>query len=228
MGGHPSASSITNGRLPTHILCHNGQSNPITRADRFESLGPQYEWNHNPNNDAWEINNGLVLHTATVTDDFFTVRNTLSHRILGPQSTVTMELDYSGMIDGDRAGLTLFRYQAAWIGVTKTGDTTRLVMVNNVTMEPTADGWATNNKSTEVSNVEISGGTIWLRLNVNISGGDGNEGRFSYSSDGTSHIDFGEPHVQDNQYLGYRYGVFNFATAGLGGFVTVRSFDISQ
>ena len=82
----------------------------VVGTDNFMSLGPQYEWNHNPDPAAWSIapGGGLQLRTATVTDDFFMARNTLSHRILGPSSTATVRIDYSQMADGDQAGLVLF------------------------------------------------------------------------------------------------------------------------
>ena len=54
-------------------------------------------------------NNGLRLQTATVTNDLYTARNTLTHRIQGPTSTATIELDYSAMANGDRAGLAMLR-----------------------------------------------------------------------------------------------------------------------
>lgn len=89
--------------LPPHSV------KTVVGTDTFTKLGPNFEWNHNPDDSAWAItNSGLELTTCTVTDDFFLARNTLSHRILGPSSTVTIELDYSQMLDGDRAGLVLF------------------------------------------------------------------------------------------------------------------------
>jgi beta-xylosidase len=82
----------------------------VVGTDNFTLLGPQYEWNHNPDPASYSIlaGGGLQLQTASVTDDFFMARNTLSHRILGPSSTVTVQIDYSKMADGDRAGLVLF------------------------------------------------------------------------------------------------------------------------
>jgi len=82
----------------------------VVGTDSFTSLGPQYEWNHNPDPAAWSIasGGGRQLRTATITDDFFMARNTLSHRILGPSSTATIRIDYSQMADGDQAGLVLF------------------------------------------------------------------------------------------------------------------------
>ncbi|KAF4808851.1 putative beta-xylosidase [Colletotrichum siamense] len=204
---------------------------PITGTDSFETFGPQYEWNHNPDNTAWDLNNGLELRTATVTDDFFRARNTLTHRILGPISTATIELDYSNMADGDRAGLVLFRYAAAWIGVVKDGDRTKVAMVNNIMMVPD-DGWHTVNKGEEIETAEISGGSVWLRLEVGVNSLYNEEGRFSYSTDGVTFQLLGEPHQQVNNgilhFLGYRYGVFNYATLARGGAVTVKSFGIHE
>lgn len=79
---------------------------PMIGADTFTTatLGPQYEWNHNPDNTKWSSGSGLHLSTATVTNDLYAARNTLTHRIQGPTSTATIVLNYAGMRDGDRAG----------------------------------------------------------------------------------------------------------------------------
>ncbi len=44
---------------------------PLTGMDSFSgtSLGPQWEWNHNPDTTKFTVNNGLTLSTATVTTD---------------------------------------------------------------------------------------------------------------------------------------------------------------
>jgi hypothetical protein len=93
------------------------QTKPPTGADLFSTLGPEWEWNHNPDNTRWSAGSGLRLQTATVTGDLYSARNTLTHLILGPLSTATIQLDYSGMRDGDRAGLALLRDSSMWIGV---------------------------------------------------------------------------------------------------------------
>ncbi|KXH42180.1 glycosyl hydrolase family 43 [Colletotrichum salicis] len=172
---HQGAPAYPGGRIPVLTPSrwedegwpHVAPVKPITGTDKFEALGPQYQWNHEPDNSAWAINNGLELHTASVTDEFFRARNTLTHRILGPQSTLTIELDHSQMADGDRAGIVLFRYAAGWIGVIKNEDSTRVAMVNIILMIPD-DGWHTVNKGDEIEGVEVSGTTIWLRLEASV------------------------------------------------------------
>ncbi|KAK2813179.1 hypothetical protein FQN50_000857 [Emmonsiellopsis sp. PD_5] len=209
--------------LPEHPV------KPITGTDNFttDTLGPQYEWNHNPDNSKWSVGQGLTLQTATVTDDFFSARNTLSHRALGPTATVTIHLDHSAMADGDKAGLAVFRYDAAWIGVSKSGDGTRLEMVDDLLMEG-GGGWKTVNKGKVVEGADISGNEVWLRVDCDIN--DANTAAFSYSTDGSSFTPLGQTHTMEDDvlfFMGDRYGVFNFATKELGGEVVVKSLTIS-
>jgi beta-xylosidase len=209
--------------LPPHEV------KPPTGVDTFagSTLGPEWEWNHNPDNTKWSVNNGLRLQTATVTNDLYSARDTLSHRILGPSSTATITLDYSGMRDGDRAGLALLRDSSAWIGVKRDGGTTRLAMVNNITMD---GNWNTTNTGTEAAGVGVSGGRIWLRVTADIRPGTGRQGIFSYSTDGVTFRQLGPGFVMGNAwqfFMGYRFAIFNHATQGLGGVVTVPRFELT-
>jgi beta-xylosidase len=199
-----------------------------TGTDTFTggALGPEWEWNHNPDDTRWSANGGLRLQTATVTNDIYQARNTLTHRILGPTSTATIVLDSSGMRDGDRAGLSLFRDLSAWIGVRRDSGATRVAFVNNINMN---SSWATSSTGTEVTSAAVSGGRIWLRLAVDIRPGTGKQGRFSYSTDGVNFTQLGT-YTMGNAwqfFMGYRYGIFNYATIALGGSVTVESFTLS-
>lgn len=118
----------------------------MTGSDTFGGsvLGPRWEWNHNPDNTKWSTGNGLGLQTATVTGDLYAARNTLTHRIQGPTSTATIELDYSGMRDGDRTGLAVLRDSSAWIGVRRDNGSTRVSMVNGLSMD---SSWNTTDRS---------------------------------------------------------------------------------
>jgi beta-xylosidase len=200
---------------------------PMIGADTFgtATLGPQWEWNHNPDNSRWSAGNGLRLQTATVTNDLYAARNTVTHRIQGPTSTATIELDYSTMADGDRAGLAMLRDSSAWIGVRRDGGTTRVAMVNGLTMD---GNWNTTGTGTEAGSAAISGGRIWLRASADIRPGSGRQARFSYSTDGVTFTALGPAFTLNNAwqfFMGYRYAVFNYATTSLGGAVTVRRFE---
>ncbi|MGW5077652.1 RICIN domain-containing protein [Micromonospora echinospora] len=202
---------------------------PLTGTDTFSgtTLGVQYEWNHNPDNSRWSVNNGLRLQTATVTNDLYRARNTLTHRIQGPTSTGTIELDYSTMRDGDRAGLAMLRDSSAWIGVRRDNGATRVVMTNGLTM---GSNWNTTSTGTEIASAAVSGGRIWLRANADIRPGSGRQARFSYSTDGVNFVSLGNALTLNNAwqfFMGYRFGFFNYATQSLGGAVTVRQFSLT-
>jgi beta-xylosidase len=191
------------------------------------TLGPRWEWNHNPDTTAFSFSSGLRLRTATVTNDLYAARNTLTHRIPGPTSTATIELDYSTMRDGDRAGLSLLRQSSAWIGVRRDAGVTRVAMVNGLSMD---GSWNTTSTGTEAASATVSGGRIWLRATADIRPGTGRQGRFSYSTDGVTFTPLGTALTLNNAwqfFMGYRYGIFNFATQALGGAVTVRRFDLT-
>jgi beta-xylosidase len=230
--GWPSVV-LDNGRWGTsypfpNLPCGAGVK-PLTGTDTFAGplLGPEWEWNHNPDNTKWSASGRLTLQTATVTSDLYAARNTLTHRILGPSSTATIELDYSAMRDGDIAGLALFRDSSAWIGVKRSGGSHRIAMVNDLRMD---SNWNTTATGTEVAGASVSGGKIWLRIAADIRPGANRQGRFYYSTDGTSFNELGTAFTMNNAwqfFLGYRFGIFNYATQSLGGSVGVASFQLA-
>ncbi|WEH12833.1 glycoside hydrolase 43 family protein [Streptomyces sp. VNUA24] len=205
------------------------QVTPLTGVDTFSgtTLTPKWEWNHNPDNSKWSVNNGLTLRTATVTDDLYWARNTLTHRIQGPTSTATIQLDHSAMKEGDRAGLALLRNSSAWIGVKRDGGATRVVMVNGLTMD---SSYNTTGTGTEVASATLSGSRVWLRADADIRPGAARPGTFSYSTDGTTFVRLGPAFTMGNEwrfFMGYRYAVFNYATQALGGSVKVTRFELT-
>ncbi|MBO3086669.1 family 43 glycosylhydrolase, partial [Cellulomonas fengjieae] len=230
--GWPSVQTV-NGRWGTtynrpNITTTKTVASMIGR-DTFAgpALGHRWEWNHNPDTSRFSVSNGLRLQTATVTNDLYNARNTLTHRIQGPSSTATIELDYSAMADGDRSGLAMLRQSSAWIGVVRTNGTTRVVMTDGLTMN---SSWATTGTGVERASAGVSGGRIWLRATADIRPGSGRTATFSYSTNGTTFVPLGPAFVLNNSwefFMGYRFGIFNYATQALGGAVTVRSFDLT-
>jgi beta-xylosidase len=207
----------------------NHEVTPLRRTTTFPGpeLEHQFEWNHNPDTTKFTVQNGLTLRAATVTDDFFQARNTLSHRIVGPTSAAIVELDISGMLDGDKAGLAVFRFDVGWIGISKVGDTTTLEMVDSALMDPT-DGWHTVNKGEVIASLELTFNTVWLKVDSEADGSP-TSGNFSYSTDGINYTTLGKANYTANDklfFMGDRWGIFNFATKSLGGEVVAKSFTI--
>lgn len=183
----------------------------LTGTDSFSgtALGAAWEWNHNPDSTKFTVNNSLILSTATVTTDLYKARNTLTHRIHGPTSTATIIMDTTNMAGGDRAGLSLFRDQSAWIGVVNNGGTFSVSMVIDINMNT---DWTTKSTGSTAASTPISKGKIYLRGTVNINPGTGRTGSFSYSLDGLTYTALGSPLTLNNDwrfFMGYRWGIFN-------------------
>jgi beta-xylosidase len=208
---------------------------PPTRIDNFTgaTLSHEWEWNHNPDNSKWSLGPaGLILQTASVTDDLFAARNTLTHRILGPKSVATFVLDIDGMRDGDRAGAAVFRDRTAYVGVHKTNGTATLVAFNGLEL---SGSWATQSKGALAAIGPAVGDSkvVWLRIVADITPAFGQktqrQATFAYSPDGTEWKTLGPAFnlINDWRYFtGFRYAVFNFATKALGGAVTLKSFSM--
>ncbi|PGH20064.1 hypothetical protein AJ80_03714 [Polytolypa hystricis UAMH7299] len=201
-----------------------------TGTDSFtgSALGHEWEMNHNPDCSRWSVGNGLPLSTATVTYDLYSARNTLTHRVLGPSSTATIILDYSDMRDGGRTGLALLRSSSAWVGIARDSGRCR-VAISGITMTST---WATDGTGSYVGSSDLSSctGRIWLRASADNRPQPAGVGRFSYSFDGDSFTPLGGTFTFKTDwqfFLGYRFGIFDYATSELGGSVTVSSFTVA-
>jgi len=209
------------------LPCGTNRVKAWNPKDTFQDseLAPEWEWNHNPDDSKWSVGDGLTLQTATLTDDLYAARNTLTRRIEGPASFGTIELDFGGMQDGDVAGIAALRDRSAWIGVKKSNGSARVVMTSGVDLNTS---WATTSTGSEVAGADISGTKIWLRVEADVRSSGGGTAKFSYSTDGTQFEALGNTLSmnKDWQYfLGYRFGIFNYATEAIGGSVKVISFE---
>ncbi|KAI6785503.1 putative beta-xylosidase-like protein [Emericellopsis cladophorae] len=214
---------------------------PFTE-DFQNGMNVEFEWNHNPDNSAWSTgSDGLTLNTASVTNNFYQARNTLTHRTIGPKSSATWRLNVGDMVSGDVAGAVLIRDESAYIGVSKGScGSVSLVFVNNLILEEQNGSWQTtaegNIVATETQGLrDIASGDsdIWLRVTADVTPTFGrsstNSAIFEWSTDGQSFTQLGPVFPVHNRwqfFMAFRYGVFNFAKQQLGGSVLVKEFDL--
>ena len=214
-----------------NLPCGADKVKPRNVKDVFTNatLNPAWEWNHNPDNSKWSAGNGLILRTATITNDLYAARNTLTRRIEGPRSIATIELDYSAMQNGDASGLAALRDSSAWIGVKKANGSTRVVTTTGATLD---SSWNTSNVGAESASAAINGGKIWLRIDADVrTTNGGGTARFYYSTNGTQFTQLGGTFTMKrewNYFLGYRFGILNYTTQSLGGSVRISSFDVTK
>lgn len=169
----------------------------------------------------------VTLQTVTVTDDLFLARNTLTHRLVGPQPVATIALDIADLADGDRAGLAAFKDTNSYIGVKRDGDVYSVVVRTNMTLSFT--DWNTVSIGTDVASVVVpkGNGKIWFRGTADARPVGAKTVSFEYSRDGISFTSLGGAYKLDDGFqlfMGYRWGIFNHATKALGGSVKLEEF----
>jgi beta-xylosidase len=189
--------------------------------DTFNSgkLNPHWQWNHVPDDGKWSITEKpgvLRLHSLPAAD-LYSARNSLCQRPPGPESIVTVEIDTSGMIAGDTAGLGLLSSPYAWIGVVRAADGSTVQVVD-------ATGRAAGRRGAPNAPIEapVLGPTnppsrLWLRVACNF---DTDEAVFSWSQDGLHFTPLGKPFIMTFQlrtFQGVRPALFNFNTLGFSG-----------
>jgi len=200
----------------------------IVASDEFDrkpgerSLPLVWQWNHNPDHTLWSLTSRpgfLRLTTGRVDPHFLAARNTLTQRTIGPECSGTTAVDVTGLRDGDFAGLALLQRQYGLVGVKSEGGTNFVVMVS-----------AQSNSPAEVDRVPLSQPAVFLRADCDFRNRT-DKARFSYSLDGKAWTPIGSelrmsysiPH-----FMGYRYGLFHYATRAPGGHADFDFFRISD
>ena len=187
----------------TSPLPSKGVRRPQT-GDDFSgaALSPQWQWNHNPVDSAWSLTErpgSLTLH-ALKAENFWTARNTLTQRVLGYESEVTAELDFGLLAEGGCAGLACLGRGSFRLGVTKRDGKVSLTLSDD---------------RQETAVATLRGKKVLLRLHYDIPACSY---RFSYSLDGRSFVDCGEPFFVDYGFWkGVRFGLYHFNTVADGG-----------
>lgn len=219
-----------NGRVPQLLTLPQRKSllPGIVNSDDFERKKGQatlplvWQWNHNPDNRLWSVTERkgfLRLKTGVITDDFLQARNTLTQRTIGPTCTGHVAIDVTHMKDGDFAGLSLLQKEYGLIGIRMIGTEKFLVMSH-----------ATAGSTEESVHVPLRQQRVFLKATCDFTNKK-DSATFFYSFDGNNWKKIGDdlkmtytiPH-----FMGYRFGLFNYASKNPGGYVDFDYFKISQ
>jgi beta-xylosidase len=200
----------------------------IVASDEFErrpgetALPLVWQWNHNPDNKYWSVTERpgfLRLTTGRVDAGFLSARNTLTQRTIGPECSGAIAIDVTNMKEGDFAGLALLQKNYGLVGVKADGGTNCIVMVSAASGSPV-----------EAQRVPLNQKTVFLKADADFKE-RADKARFFYSLDGKAWTSIGSelkmaytlPH-----FMGYRFGLFNYATKAAGGFVDFDYFRVSD
>lgn len=183
----------------------NAPSNAAIQAsDEFDSavLGLQWSWNHNPDNSAWSLTArpGFLRLNALPADHLVTARNTLTQILQGPARRYTARIDPAGMVDGQRAGVSLFGVGPSWIGLIREGAQTQIAVAE---------------RGKEAVVAVLTGKSVDLRAEVR----EDQTVQYSFSLDGHrfNKVEGAVPLAPFSWWKGSRPALFTFRRSGTAG-----------
>ncbi len=195
-------------------------SDEFTRRRGDPSLPLTWQWNHNPDNSLWSVTEKkgyLRLKTGRVDTSFLLAKNTLTQRTIGPVCMGSTSLNISNMKEGDFAGLCLLQKNYGLVGVKVEAGDKYIVMINAGTGKPVT-----------VDSIPLKQANIFFKAECDFTNKK-DIANFFYSLDGKTWQPVGTalkmsytiPH-----FMGYRFGLFNYATRQAGGFADFDFFRI--
>ncbi len=197
-------------------------SDEFTRKKGDPQLPLVWQWNHNPVNSLWSVSDrkGYLRVTTGRTDSTLTMaRNTLTQRTIGPECVGITALDVSGMKEGDFAGLTLLAEKYGLVGVKFENGIKSIVMIN-----------AGSGVEIEAERIPLNQKTVYLKAMCDFTDLH-DTATFYYSLDGKDWVKIGTELKMTytlGHFMGYRFGLFNYATQNRGGYVDFDFFRISN
>jgi beta-xylosidase len=198
-----------------------GASYPVSvpqTSDEFDgnALGPQWQWNANPGA-GWESLSArpgflrLSCIPAPLTrnngspspNNIYDAPNFLLQKFAAPEFTATTELDFAPRAEGERAGLVVFGFDYAIVGVRRSVNGPRLFYaVNTGANKPGA-------QERVLADLEVGDSPVYLRVTVR----RGALCRFSYSLDGQAFSQIGEPfQASGDRWIGAKVGLIASAS----------------
>jgi len=197
-------------------------SDEFTRRAGEPALPLVWQWNHNPDNALWSVTERpgyLRLKTGRVDTSFLLARNTLTQRTIGPVCAGTAALDVAHLQPGDFAGLSVLQKRYGLVGVQVSQGTKAIVMVS-----------AESEKPVEVQRLPLTQNKVYFKIECDFRDRK-DVATFFYSLDGKTWHPVGGPLKMAYtlpHFMGYRFGLFNYATTRPGGYVDVDYFHLED
>jgi len=218
----------TAGKVPERLAlpASKGLLPGIVSSDEFSRKKAEpplplvWQWNHNPDNNLWSLTKRkgyLRLSTGRIDTSILLARNTLTQRTIGPVCTGSTLLDVSNMKEGDFAGLCLLQKNYGMAGVKASQGSKSIIMISAGTGKPE-----------EAQTIPLTQDVVYLKAECDFT--DKKDiAEFYYSLDGKTWTLIGTPLKMSYtlpHFLGYRFGLFNYATNETGGYADFDYFHI--
>ncbi|GIK99763.1 MAG: hypothetical protein BroJett029_39720 [Alphaproteobacteria bacterium] len=177
---------------------------PATSDDfSAPTLAPQWQWQANPAA-GWHalgVRPGvlrLIAQPAPKPDNLYDAPHLLMQKFPALDFTVTTQLEFSPKAVGESAGLIVFGYDYAWLGLRATADGVQLVQ------EVKLDAADKAVAQTTIVQPKV-GGSVWLRVTVT----DGRRCQFACSTDGKTFAPVGDAFTaKPGRWVGAKVGLF--------------------
>lgn len=198
---------------------------PYDRCETFDGkqLGRVWQWNHNPEEKMWSLKGGKLRLQSMPAEQLMWARNTLTQRVIGPNSITTVELSVKGLKAGDVAGLGNINVPCSWIGVVNKGEQLILRCFEQLTNDTVDVELPNITKKSDFT------GKIWLR---SIGEYDKDQAQYAYSLDGKEFHTLGRMMPLSYQLItfqGSRHALFAFNITGKnGGFAEFDNFMVEE
>lgn len=197
--------------------------NKLITSDSFDHpydiLDLRWEWNHNPDPTGWTFQKKkgyLCLSTNEVVQNVLQVRNILTQKTMGPKCSCCVEINSEAMKRGDYAGLIALQGTYGMIGVEVTNDEERVLLLRKKKEE---QEWIEEQ-------VQVIGEKFWLRIDFNFQDGC-DEANFYYALEKNQWHSIGNALKMKytlDLFIGYRIGIFYYATREKGGNAYFKDF----
>ena len=145
--------------------------------------------------------------------------NILTQRTVGPKCSGSIKIDVSNMKNGDYAGLAAFQQKYGFVGIKMENGIKYIVMISG-----------SSGCDKEMGNIPISQNKVYFKIDFDYENlSDSAYFYYSLSGDVWNKIgnklklEYTIPH-----FVGYRFGLFNYATKEIGGYVDFDYFRIEQ
>lgn len=143
--------------------------------------------------------------SSPVADGLWLVPNLLLQKFPAPAFTATTALQFAPGGQGDVAGLVVFGYDYAWLGLRRTATGLRLVQA--VCLEANDKG-----REREIAGVDLPAGAERGLLRLRVTVNDAAQCRFAYSLDGRTFLPLGDEFTaRVSRWVGAKVGIFALA-----------------
>lgn len=181
-------------------------------------LALQWQWNHNPDNRYWSLTERkgyLRLTTGYISQNIRNAKNTVTVRTIGPQSAAETAIEFENLKEGDVAGLTIFQNQYGYVGVTVfRGE--RYIVMHKADAKDDSNG-----RDCAMVKIEEGVDRIYLRIDADFNNRVDKAYfyyRFNENNDWTLIGEELQMVYDLPDFMGYRFGLFTFATEETGGY----------